>query len=35
MYCIIQSIVKKLLEFPAMVDDLCSYILQCLQKDFN
>ena len=35
MYCIIRSIVWKLLEFPAMVDDLRSYILQCLRKDFN
>ena len=31
----IQSVVWKLLEFPAMADDLHSYILQCLRKDFN
>ena len=40
-YCTIQIIVWKLLEFPAMVDDLCSYFfsgavfLQMPMKVFN
>ena len=32
-YCTIWSIVWKLLEFPSMADNFCSYFLQCLQKD--
>ena len=35
MYCIIWSIVWKLLEFSAMADDLHNFDLQCLKKDFN
>ena len=35
MYCIIWSIVWKLVEFSAMIDDLCNYNLQCLRKNFN
>ena len=35
MYCIIQSIVWKLLEFPVMVDDLCRYSLQLPTKGFQ
>ena len=34
-YCNILSVAWKFLEFPAMADDLHSYILQCLRKNFS